>query len=177
MFTLLRAFDLATWVLILVFLPGTAAALTLISRAEDSFNQGQEDMFWSDPVNSGWYIFGTFVGESMTSLNEGFRAWAIRNFICAWFMFAFVITASYGGNLRAFLLSPVMSEPIDTLADILASGLGWRLVEYHDWMQTKVETSDNQMVQEYWRERNVVKYEDFPFEQVWDRAEAETKRQ
>ena len=39
-----------------------------------------------------------------------------------------VITSAYQGNLRAFLTTPTFSSPINTLAEVIESGLPWGMV-------------------------------------------------
>ena len=50
--------------------------------------------------------------------------------ICVWLLFAFLITSGYGGNLRAFLMNPILEPPINTLDDMLSSGYPWEQVSY-----------------------------------------------
>ena len=53
-----------------------------------------------------------------------------RCVICVWLLFAFLITSGYGGNLRAFLMNPILEPPINTLDDMLSSGYPWEQVSY-----------------------------------------------
>jgi hypothetical protein len=61
---------------------------------------------WSSVSGAYWYAFGTIVGESITRDTKSEAAWALRLVIGSWLTTAFVFAAGYGGNLRAFLLSP-----------------------------------------------------------------------
>ena len=38
------------------------------------------------------------------------------------------MNSAYGGNLKAFLTNPGTGQPIDTLSDVLKSGLPWGMV-------------------------------------------------
>jgi len=62
-----------------------------------------------------WYAFGTLIGESITRDTRSEGAWALRFAIGVWILFAFVIGAGYGGNLRAFILKPTNKDPVDDL--------------------------------------------------------------
>ncbi len=64
-FTLLRAYDLTTWILIVVFLLAFPVFLSIVSKAEDEITS--ENMYWSKLDNSYWYVFGVFLGETMIS--------------------------------------------------------------------------------------------------------------
>ena len=45
-----------------------------------------------------------------------------------WILYSFLIAASYSGALKAFLTLPVYQPAIDTLEDVLDSGLPWGMV-------------------------------------------------
>ena len=45
-----------------------------------------------------------------------------------WGLYCFIINSAYGGNLKAFLTNPGTGQPIDTLSDVLKSGLPWGMV-------------------------------------------------
>ena len=82
---------------------------------------------WSTLRESSWYAFGTLIGESITRDTKSEGAWGLRSennsalmimtrkrvklsqlrlTIAVWILAAFLLTAGYGGNLRAFLLKP-----------------------------------------------------------------------
>ncbi len=44
--------------------------------------------------------------------------------IGSWMLFAFIYTAGYSGNLRAFLMNPEVERPIDSVAAVVESGMG-----------------------------------------------------
>ncbi len=79
-----------------------------------------------------------------------------------WLVFAFLATMSYGGNLRAFLLKPQYPEPIETVNDILESGLNWKMVVYGDHFERHIVKNEPRL----WNGKEVVGYRDFPFEVV-----------
>ncbi len=89
-----------------------------------------------------------------------------RTFSGAWFLSAFILTASYGGNLRAFLLKPVLTDPVRTVDQLVSSGLPWNAVEYGDWAEKRITQSEDETLKVYWERKNAVPFEDFPFERV-----------
>ncbi len=84
-----------------------------------------------------------------------------------WLWYSFIITASYGGELRAFLLKPKLKSPIDTYRDIVGSGHSWTAVDYNDGLwdyMAYINVIDG--VQEFVQDIHYVEYKDFPFEYV-----------
>ena len=75
-----------------------------------------------------------------------------------WLWYSFIVTASYGGELRAFLLKPKLNSPIDTIMDI---------VDYGDGMWNNIASlSEFKGIQKFIREKIEVEYKDFPLEYV-----------
>ena len=60
----------------------------------------------------------------------------IRVILCGWFVFSLIVTAAYGGFLRAYIMRPRMSKPISTMEDIVQSGLPWRIPLYGETIET-----------------------------------------
>ncbi len=60
----------------------------------------------------------------------------IRVILCGWFVFSLIVTAAYGGSLRAYIMRPRMSKPISTMEDIVQSGLPWRIPLYGETIET-----------------------------------------
>ncbi len=69
-FTLLKAFDLTTWIFILASLLVFPLVLTAVSRAEDSV-AGDGLLYWRRADNSAWFTFGSFLGETMGGEADG----------------------------------------------------------------------------------------------------------
>ena len=67
-------------------------------------------------------------GESDTRHRDSGGANATRVVFAIWILYSFLIAASYSGALKAFLTLPVYQPPIDTLGDVLDSGLPWGMV-------------------------------------------------
>ena len=76
MFTLLKPYDLITWVSILASLVIVPLALTVIAGGEESITGIK--MEWDNFTFSLWYTFGSFLGETMTSINSDIQTWAVR---------------------------------------------------------------------------------------------------
>ncbi len=81
-----------------------------------------------------------------------------------WFWFAFLATAAYGSNLRAFLLSPEFPAPVETIPDMIASPLGWRMVVYGDAFEDEMAVHTPEVLD--LRDDPPLPYNDFPFEVV-----------
>ncbi len=79
-----------------------------------------------------------------------------------WFAFSFFATSAYGGTLRAFLLDPKLSSPIDTMKDMVNSGLPWKVVVYGDQVQSWQEEDQDPYMRTYWNDKIPVKTQDFP---------------
>ncbi len=76
------------------------------------------------------------------------------------------MTASYGSCMRALLLRPILPKSLETVTDVVESGLPWKAVEYGDWGETRIKNSDIDVVQRYWNGRTVVPFQEFPFDRV-----------
>ncbi len=50
--------------------------------------------------------------------------------LSTWLLCALVLSASYSGSLRAFLVAPLSRSAVDTAEDVLDSGLPWNMVDY-----------------------------------------------
>ncbi len=57
-----------------------------------------------------------------------------RFFVGSWLWSSFLLTASYGGELRAFILAPEFSGLIDSFPEAVDSGMRRKLVDYGDGM-------------------------------------------
>ncbi len=64
-----------------------------------------------------------------------------RFVITSWFLSALIASTAYGGNLRAFLMTPEKEKPIDDLAGLAQSGLTWNMVLYGETVERDMERS------------------------------------
>ena len=83
-----------------------------------------------------------------------------------WVTLAFVITSGYSGNLKAFLTTPKMSEPIDTVEKLVESGLPWSMTLYGEAIEDELANSEDPVIQKFWKEKIVVPHSQFPLEEV-----------
>ncbi len=153
-----------TWVVVILFLFFTPVVLTVLAKLEERFTGFQMD--WDNLKYSTWYIFGSFLGETMTSATRDIKTWAVRLVITSWFFYAFLLTTAYGGVLRAFLLKPEFSETISDLTQVVAKGLPWKVVLYGDWTEDRISKSEIDYVKKYWDEKEPQRYQDFPLDMV-----------
>ncbi len=121
---------------------------------------------WSSLTEAAWYGFATLIGESITRDTSSDRAWALRVVCASWMVLAFVITSGYGGNLKAFLTTPKLSEPIDTIPRLLESGLPWTMVLYGEAVEHHLSTSVDPAIRRFWDGKDVIRHHHFPYEQM-----------
>ncbi len=81
-------------------------------------------------------------------------------------LYAFIASASYSGNLRAFLSNPSTTEPIGTVEDVLASGLPWNMVLYGEEVESHLSLSPDPTLRRFWDEKEVALHETVPYERV-----------
>ena len=62
-----------------------------------------------------------------------------------WILYSFLIAASYSGALKAFLTLPVYQPAINSLEDVLDSGLPWGMVSV-TYVSTRELTSVSQVL-------------------------------
>ncbi len=70
--------------------------------------------------------------------------------------FALVVTASYGGNLRAYLGNPDMTKPIDSIEEMVRSGLPWYMPLFGGNEEHMLSTSSDPILKEIWDKKIVV---------------------
>ena len=85
---------------------------------------------WSTMKEAGWYCYGTIIGESITRDTKSEKAVSLRFVfwimipifsnnnkpfrwvIAFWILYCLVISASYSGELRAYMINPSYTSPI-----------------------------------------------------------------
>ena len=76
-----------------------------------------------------------------------------------WILYCVIIAASYSGALKAFLTLPVYQAPIDTLEDVLDSGLPWGMVLYGEEEEEMMASSpEGSVIRTIWDDKIVCKY-------------------
>ncbi len=61
--------------------------------------------------------------------------------LVSWFLSALIASTAYSGSLNAFLMSPEMELPIDSLTALAKSGLKWNMVVYGEQVEERMATS------------------------------------
>jgi len=84
----------------------------------------------------------------------------------SWLLFAFVMTAGYAGNLRAYLMTPDVEEPIETLADVFASGFKWDMFEYGGITNIVASSPEDEQLNKFWRGKEKVKFSSYLYDRV-----------
>jgi hypothetical protein len=70
------------------------------------------------------------MGESMTRDTRSEKATALRFVIAVWIFYCLVMSSSYAGSLKAYMTTPGSTSPIDSLYEVIESGLPWGMVLY-----------------------------------------------
>ena len=77
-----------------------------------------------------------------------------------------VLSAGYGGNLRAFLMNPSYEEGIDSFAGILTSGLPWEIGLYGEEVEGEMAASTHPVMKAIWDGKIPVNNEPFAYQRV-----------
>ena len=64
----------------------------------------------------------------------------------------------HSGELRAHLVFPVRSAAVDTLEEILGSGLRWEMVLYGEPMEDYMAETDDPVISAIWQGKDVVDF-------------------
>ena len=79
-----------------------------------------------------------------------------------WLIYCIVISSSYAGNLMAFMTTPSLTSPIDTLKQVLDSGLSWAMVLYGEEEEEMMQKSTDPVIKRIWDEKMVEEYAPSP---------------
>jgi len=83
-----------------------------------------------------------------------------------WLTFAFIITAAYAGNLRAYLMTPDEELPIETMQEIFDSGFTWDMFEFGGITSIVESNPNDEMLQRFWKEKEKASFEIYIYERV-----------
>ncbi len=75
-----------------------------------------------------------------------------------WLLSVFVLSAGYGGSLRAFLTTPTYEDPINDLEGVVKSGMPWDLILYGEEVESQLENSQDPIEQVIWKKKRVIEY-------------------
>lgn len=112
-------------------------------------------------VEAAWYSFGTMLGEG-EEVKSASKSHALRWLLATWMLFCLVVTASYAGNLKAFLTTPAFTTPINTLKEVVDSGLPWGMVLYGEEEEEMMARSTDPVIKTIWNDKYVAEYSPTP---------------
>ena len=85
-----------------------------------------------------------------------------RIIIAVWILYCLVISSSYCGNLRAFLITPTLTEPINYLSDVVESGLPWGLILYGEEEERIMAQSTDPVISTIWKNKDIEPLGQYP---------------
>ncbi len=165
-FTISYPLGPVVWATVLALLLAIPLLMFTVSNVEERVIPGLRLRQWSLLGQAAWYAFGTLIGESITRDTRSERAWALRSVVGGWLLFSFILTASYGGNLRAFFMTPKYTEPVENMLDVVESGLPWTMTITGEEIETYLANTEEPVEQQLWAGKTVVPYSDFPHKEV-----------
>ena len=90
----------------------------------------------------------------------------LRYLVECWLMSAFLLGVSYAGVLRAWLITPEYAKPINTIQDVVDSGLPWKVVLYGTTFERILDQTQVEPYVTFWKNKEATKFNDFPLETV-----------
>ena len=84
----------------------------------------------------------------------------------AWLLVSFLLGVSYSGVLRASLISPEYTKAMETIEDIVNSGLPWKIVLFGSSHESLLSDNPDEPYATFWKRKEVVPYSDFPHDIV-----------
>ncbi len=83
-----------------------------------------------------------------------------------WMSVGLVMSAGFGGSLRAHLTRPGLGRSLDTLTEVVSSGLPWEMIRYGGAGDDSARQSEDDHVRTIYRERILLPYEMYSFQRV-----------
>ncbi len=138
------------WLAIFISLPLQTFATYLVTNKKSYRIQG-----WNIPLGNCFnYIIGTLLGENVGAIWK-IRGKSLRLLLGIWICASLILGASFGGNLRAFLLKGTYEKPINTADDILKSGIKWDMKIYGEEVEADMAQSIEPAIQALWKDKQV----------------------
>ncbi|CAB4070113.1 unnamed protein product [Lepeophtheirus salmonis] len=106
---------------------------------------------WISVGRSCWFTYGTFMGENEDSHKIPTSS-ALIWLCCSWFNFCLISPAGYSTKLKSFLTNPIFSKSINTIEDVLESGLPWGMVNYDELEQHMMERINDSSIKKIWKD-------------------------
>ena len=85
-----------------------------------------------------------------------------RAVIAVWILYCLVIGSSYTGNLKAHLTTPTFTQPINSLAEVIESGLEWGMVMYGEEEERMMAQSTDPVISTIWKYKIEEPYRPIP---------------
>ncbi len=76
------------------------------------------------------------------------------------------MSAAYGGSLRAYLLRPPSPSPVNSLSQVVSSGLPWEMVLYGAEAEDFMARQTEEPIRTIWKDKVEVPYEAVAFQRV-----------
>ena len=80
----------------------------------------------------------------------GIHSGALKCLVGVWYLYALIITASYAGEIRSFFINPGTTSPLDSLGEVVVSGLGWGLILYGEEEEKVMAASTDPVMSKVW---------------------------
>ena len=104
-------------------------------------------------------VFFSFYVQRVKPAMKYFK---LRIVIGVWIIYCLIISSAYSGNLKAFLTTPSFSDPMNSLKDVVESGLPWGMVLYGEDEERLMQQSQDPIIQTIWREKIEEPYRPVP---------------
>ncbi|CAF2743233.1 unnamed protein product [Lepeophtheirus salmonis] len=157
-------FSLHLWIFILLSLAIVPVVFILAARFEYFIFKSpqiyKKMRNWISVRRSCWFTYGTFIGENEDT--EIPTSSAVIWLCGSWFIFCLIITAGYSSKLKSFLTNPIFSKSINTIEDVLESGLPWGMVNYDELEQQMIEKSNDSNIKKIWKDMEFLPFNALP---------------
>ena len=153
LYSILSPFTYWVWVVILIVFPLQIVCTFIVALSIE-----QKSTSWASLGNCVINTIGTLLGENVCNIwkQQGF---ALRFILGTWIICSLILTASFGGNLRAFLTKPKYEKPIDTLSDLLESGMKWDMILYGEEIEHEMASSADPIIKEVWNGKELAEFD------------------
>ena len=181
--TLVEPFTPAVWLGITAALIAVSFILSFIAKIEQQFKAESLEVQYT-PLKTFWYVYGTFfemtithpiIPRQFTSLRylrlliEEYAVPMIYFFrvaVMTWLLAGMILSASYGGSLKAFLTKPMYSKTITTYEELVNAGLPWDMVLYGEEIEVFLEQTNDEVLSKLWKEKIIAEYDQYLTERV-----------
>ncbi len=89
-----------------------------------------------------------------------------RYLVKSWLLAAFLLGMFYAGVLRAYLIKPNYTKSINSIQDIVDSGLSWKLVLYGATYERLMDAQTDEPYVTFWQNKEVVPFDNYQIDIV-----------